>query len=71
VVAATVRNWATRSTPDEFAELTEIDGITQAPYFAKRHWVRMADPLGRAVGVRARIVDFWPPRSRLTVIGRV
>lgn len=30
--------------PDaEFDELTEIDGITQAPYCAKRHWVRVAD----------------------------
>lgn len=27
----------------EFDELTEIDGITQAPYCAKRHWVRVAD----------------------------
>jgi predicted DNA-binding protein (MmcQ/YjbR family) len=30
-------------TPDEFDELTEIDGIGQAPYFAKRHWVHVAD----------------------------
>ncbi len=29
--------------PDEFDELTEIDGISQAPYFAKRHWVHVAD----------------------------
>ena len=30
--------------PDhEFDELTDIDGITQAPYCAKRHWVRVAD----------------------------
>ena len=29
--------------PDEFDELTEIDGIMQAPYCAKRHWVRVAD----------------------------
>ena len=30
--------------PDrEFDELTEIEGITQAPYCAKRHWVRVAD----------------------------
>jgi predicted DNA-binding protein (MmcQ/YjbR family) len=29
--------------PDEFDALTEIDGITQAPYCAKRHWVRVAD----------------------------
>ncbi|MBP6507586.1 MAG: MmcQ/YjbR family DNA-binding protein [Opitutaceae bacterium] len=35
---------AFKCTPDEFAALTEIDGIGQAPYFAKRHWVRVADP---------------------------
>jgi predicted DNA-binding protein (MmcQ/YjbR family) len=29
--------------PEEFDALTEIDGITQAPYFAKRHWVRLGD----------------------------
>jgi predicted DNA-binding protein (MmcQ/YjbR family) len=28
---------------EEFDELTAIDGITQAPYCAKRHWVRVAD----------------------------
>ena len=32
-----------KCTPDEFDALTEIDGIAQAPYCAKRHWVRVAD----------------------------
>jgi predicted DNA-binding protein (MmcQ/YjbR family) len=32
-----------KCTPDEFDELTELDGIAQAPYCAKRHWVRVAD----------------------------
>ena len=32
-----------KCTPGEFDELTEIDGIAQAPYCAKRHWVRVAD----------------------------
>jgi len=32
-----------KCTPEEFDELTEIDGIAQAPYCAKRHWVRVAD----------------------------
>ncbi len=31
--------------PDEFDALTEIDGIGQAPYCAKRHWVQAADLL--------------------------
>jgi len=33
-----------KCTPDEFDELTDLDGITQAPYCAKRHWARVGDP---------------------------
>jgi len=32
-----------KCTPKEFAELTETDGIGQAPYFAKRMWVKVED----------------------------
>jgi predicted DNA-binding protein (MmcQ/YjbR family) len=32
-----------KCTPEEFDELTESDGITQAPYCAKRLWVRVGD----------------------------
>ena len=32
-----------KCTPDEFDDLTDLDGITQAPYCAKRHWVRVGD----------------------------
>lgn len=32
-----------KCTPEEFDELTDIEGIMQAPYCAKRHWVRIAD----------------------------
>ena len=32
-----------KCTPDEFDGLTGFDGVTQAPYCAKRHWVRVAD----------------------------
>jgi predicted DNA-binding protein (MmcQ/YjbR family) len=32
-----------KCTPEEFDDLTEIDGIIQAPYCAKRHWVRVGD----------------------------
>jgi predicted DNA-binding protein (MmcQ/YjbR family) len=32
-----------KCTPDEFDDLTDLDGITQAPYCAKRHWVHAAD----------------------------
>ena len=32
-----------KCTGGEFDTLTGIDGITQAPYFAKRMWVRVSD----------------------------
>jgi predicted DNA-binding protein (MmcQ/YjbR family) len=32
-----------KCTPEEFDELTQVDGVTQAPYCAKRMWVRAAD----------------------------
>src|SRR5882757_145680 len=32
-----------KCTPDEFDDLTAIDGIGQAPYCAKRMWVRVED----------------------------
>jgi predicted DNA-binding protein (MmcQ/YjbR family) len=32
-----------KCTPDEFAELTAIDGIVQAPYCAKRLWAQVQD----------------------------
>jgi predicted DNA-binding protein (MmcQ/YjbR family) len=48
--AATIESVVFKCTPDEFVELTDIDGITQAPYFAKRHWVRVADLLALPAG---------------------
>lgn len=32
-----------KCTPAEFDQLTQIDGITQAPYCAKRMWARVGD----------------------------
>ncbi|BET65793.1 MmcQ/YjbR family DNA-binding protein [Opitutales bacterium ASA1] len=32
-----------KCTPEEFDGLVEIEGIAQAPYCAKRHWVRVSD----------------------------
>lgn len=32
-----------KCTPEEFDALTQIEGIRQAPYFAKRHWVLVSD----------------------------
>ncbi len=41
--AATIEAVTFKCSPGEFDELTEMDGIEQAPYFAKRHWVRVGD----------------------------
>lgn len=41
--AGTVERATFKCTPEEFDELTAIDGITQAPYCAKRRWAQIAD----------------------------
>src|SRR5215475_12962250 len=33
-----------KCTPEEFAELTELDGIIPAPYAARYHWVAVEKP---------------------------
>lgn len=42
---ATIDGVVFKCTPEEFDELTDLDGVTQAPYCAKRHWVRVSDLL--------------------------
>ncbi len=45
-----------KCTPGEFDDLIEIDGIGQAPYFAKRMWVQVQDLAALPEsGLRARI----------------
>ena len=64
-----------KCTPDEFDDLTEIDGITQAPYCAKRHWVRIADPsvlketelLARVRGSFDLVVAKLPKKVQATI----
>lgn len=64
-----------KCTPDEFDELTAIDGITQAPYCAKRHWFRIADlavvPESRLQGLIRRSYDLvvagLPKKTRLAL----
>jgi len=41
--AETIDRVIFKCTPDEFDELTAVDGFTQAPYCAKRHWVCLED----------------------------
>ncbi|MBL9188925.1 MAG: MmcQ/YjbR family DNA-binding protein [Opitutaceae bacterium] len=41
--AETIDGVVFKCTPEEFDDLVDIDGITQAPYCAKRHWVRVVD----------------------------
>lgn len=43
--AETIDGVVFKCTPDEFDELLDLDGVTQAPYCAKRHWVRVGDLL--------------------------
>jgi predicted DNA-binding protein (MmcQ/YjbR family) len=39
------KTWLTfKCTPEEYAELTERDGVIQAPYFAKNQWVALETP---------------------------
>lgn len=44
--ASTIESVIFKCTPEEFEELTEIDGIIQPPYFAKRLWVGVVDQAG-------------------------
>ena len=38
------RSWvAFKATPEEFAELTEREGVIPAPYMARNHWVSLED----------------------------
>lgn len=43
VDGSTVDGLTIKCDPKDFDDLTEIDGIMQAPYCAKRHWVRLED----------------------------
>lgn len=35
--------FAFKCTPDEFSELTQVEGIIPAPYLARHHWVKVID----------------------------
>ena len=38
------RSWvAFKATPEEFAELTEREGVIPAPYMARNHWVSLEE----------------------------
>jgi predicted DNA-binding protein (MmcQ/YjbR family) len=43
VDGGTVDGLTIKCDPKDFDDLTDIDGITQAPYCAKRHWVRLVE----------------------------
>jgi predicted DNA-binding protein (MmcQ/YjbR family) len=56
-----------KCTPEEFAELIEMDGIVPAPYMARNHWVSLTrmDALPRAE-IRRRIARSYElVRSKL------
>jgi len=41
--AETIDGITFKCAPAEFDDLLDIESAGQAPYFAKRHWVRLAD----------------------------
>jgi predicted DNA-binding protein (MmcQ/YjbR family) len=56
-----------KCTPEEFDGLTALDGITQAPYCAKRMWVRVGDLAALPEReLQARII-----RSRALVVAKL
>lgn len=53
---ATIEGIIFKCTPEEFDALVENDGIIQAPYCAKRRWVKACDPAAlREPELNARI----------------
>ena len=49
-----------KCTPEEFAELTELDGIIPAPYAARYHWVAVQKPGAlKQVEIRRLIRDSY------------
>lgn len=53
--------------PEDFDELTAIDGVVQAPYCAKRHWIRVSD---LAAVPEARLLE-WIARSYDLVVAKL
>lgn len=65
-----------KCTPDEFDELTDVDGIMQAPYCAKRMWVKVQDLAALPeADLHARIRDSYDlvvaglPRKTQRILG--
>jgi predicted DNA-binding protein (MmcQ/YjbR family) len=55
-----------KCTPEEFDELIEIESIAQAPYCAKRHWVRSLISThcrGRNSNAASAAAMIWSSRS--------
>jgi predicted DNA-binding protein (MmcQ/YjbR family) len=49
--------WLTlKSTPEEFAELTERPGIVPAPYLARAFWIALEDEDALPVGETKRLI---------------
>ena len=65
--AATIESVVFKCTPEEFDALTEIDGVAQAPYFAKRHWVSVTD----ALALPAPELERWIRRSYDLVVAKL
>ena|SRR5688500_1791335 len=66
-----------KTTPENFAELVELDGIIPAPYVARYHWVALERPdalpndkLKELIGLAYRLVFEKLPKSKRTSLER-
>ena len=66
-----------KCTPEEFAELTELDGIIPAPYAARYHWVTVQKPgalsqaeIKRLIKDSYEMVKGKLPKKTLTQLGQ-
>ncbi len=48
---------ALKTTPEKFCELTEIDGVSQAPNFAKNHWIGIKDKNGLKISELKNLIN--------------
>jgi predicted DNA-binding protein (MmcQ/YjbR family) len=53
--------------PEDFDDLTAIDGVVQAPYCAKRHWIRVSD----LAAVSEATLREWITRSHDLVVAKL
>jgi predicted DNA-binding protein (MmcQ/YjbR family) len=58
---------AFKCTAEDFAELVEIPGVIQAPYFAKRQWVALTE----WDALQAAELKAWLTKARGVMLGKL